>query len=87
MAYFNHAFQKLLLGTNPTAVSLNYTNGWYTGLQGAIGTGAIAPGTLAAVTATPGDGTIGANVVLKGDAAERAIRGVDLLLIQLNKKQ
>lgn len=74
MAYFNHAFQKLLLGTNPTAsTSASYVNGWYVGAQGAVSTGAILPGMLAAVTATPGDGSIGANVVLDGDAAVPAI--------------
>lgn len=80
MAYFNHAFQKLLLGTNPTAAGAGYTNGWYTGAQGGISTGGnpnpalnLAAGCLAAVTATPGDGTIGANVVLDGNAAAPTI--------------
>jgi hypothetical protein len=76
MAYFNHAFQKLLLGTDPKLGGANYTNGWYTGAQGAITTGAIAAGCIAPVTATPGNGSIGANVVLDGNAAVPAIAAV-----------
>lgn len=67
MAYFNHAFQKLLLGTNPTSAGSN-DNGWYTGTAVPNGTGLIAPGIIAAVTATNGDNTFAANTVLDGNA-------------------
>jgi hypothetical protein len=73
MAYFNHAFQKLLLGTDPKAAGAGYTNGWYTGANVPGGTGAIAAGCLAAVTGTPGDGTYSANTVLQGTVVPATI--------------
>lgn len=77
MAYFNHAFQKLMLGTNPTAVGTIYdAGGWYIGNQGAVSTAQISPGTFAAVTAGPGNGSIGANVVLDGNAAIPSLAAV-----------
>jgi hypothetical protein len=77
MAYFNHAFQKLMLGTNPTAVGTIYdAGGWYIGNQGAVRTAQISPGTFAAVTAGLGNGSIGANVVLDGNAAVPSLAAV-----------
>lgn len=73
MAYFNHAFQKLLLGTDPKLGGANYTNGWYTGADGAISTGAISAGCIAPVTGTPGDGTYSANTVLQGTVVPATI--------------
>ncbi len=68
MAYFNHAFQKLLLGTNTTSAA-NVDNGWFTGAQASITTSQIAPAVIAAVTATVGNGSIPPNTVLDGNAA------------------
>ena len=82
MAYFNHAFQKLLLGTNPTAASTGYTNGWYTGANVPNGTGSIAPGCIAAVTATPGNGTIAANTVLDGNVVPAIAAAPQVYLAQ-----
>lgn len=67
MAYFNHAFHKLLLGTNTTSPA-NFTNAWYTGLNNGITTLQIPPACIAPVTATAGDGTFAANTVLSGAA-------------------
>ena len=69
--YFNHAFQKLLLGTKTTGAT--DPDGWYIGPQGAITTGQIPSGVIAAVAATNGNGTIAANTVLDGNAAVPSI--------------
>lgn len=71
MAYFNNAFQKLLLGTKTTGAT--DPNGWYIGPQGAITTLQIPSGVIAAVASTNGNGTIAANTVLDGNAAVPSI--------------
>lgn len=71
MAYFNHAFHKILLGTNTNKGALppTFANAWYTGADAGITTIQIPPATIAPVTATVGNGTYAANTVLSGNGA------------------
>ncbi len=70
MAYFNHAFHKILLGTKTGA---NAANGWYTGATGNITTAQIPSGTIAPVLAVTVPGVDPANTVLTGSAAPATI--------------
>lgn len=68
MAYFNHAFHKILLGTNASNPA-NFADAWYTGADNGIKTIEIPAACIAPVTATGGDGTFAANTVLSGNGA------------------
>jgi len=71
MAYFNHAFHKILLGTGggKGAAPVTFDNGWYTGADNGIKTIGIPPACIAPVTATAGDTTYAPNTVLSGAGA------------------